>query len=147
MSEVGAAIGEDMQVRDTASEDIRRTRNKCRTLEGRLRALLKGASGEVSEQVERKSALRQILSCTGELSAAACEILFFIPSLGQSHPARASPGSVLLAKLYVDCANDCYPYLLAVMTAAHVSNNSRGAAGQHWPQQQEWPQQRRPAVD
>ena len=52
VSEIGAAIGEDMQVRDTASEEVRRTRNKCRTLEGRLRAILKGASGEVSEQVD-----------------------------------------------------------------------------------------------
>ncbi|CAK0787588.1 hypothetical protein CVIRNUC_010810 [Coccomyxa viridis] len=53
VSNVSAAIGEDMQVRDTASEEVRRTRNKCRTLEGRLRAILKGASGEVSEQSGR----------------------------------------------------------------------------------------------
>ena len=58
VSEIGAAIGEDMQVRDTASEEVRRTRNKCRTLEGRLRAILKGASGEVSEQVGWHSTLR-----------------------------------------------------------------------------------------
>ena len=51
MSDIGAAIGEDMQVRDSASEDVRRMRNRCKTLEGRLRSILKGSAGEVSEQV------------------------------------------------------------------------------------------------
>ena len=51
VADIAAAIGEDMQVRDSASEEVRRTRNRCRTIEGRLRSILKGASGEVSEQV------------------------------------------------------------------------------------------------
>ena len=50
-ADIAAAIGEDMQVRDSASEEVRRTRNRCRTIEGRLRSILKGTSGEVSEQV------------------------------------------------------------------------------------------------
>ena len=54
VAEIGAAIGEDMQVRDSASEDVRRTRNRCKTLEGRLRSILKGCAGEVSEQVGPK---------------------------------------------------------------------------------------------
>lgn len=48
---VNAAIDENARVRDGASEDVRRTRGRCRTLEGRLRSLLKGFQGEVSEQV------------------------------------------------------------------------------------------------
>ena len=48
---IAAAIGEDNRVLEGASEDMRRTRGRCRTLEGRLRALLKGIPGEVSEQV------------------------------------------------------------------------------------------------
>ena len=48
---IAAAIGEDNRVLEGASEDVRRTRGRCRTLEGRLRALLKGIPGEVSEQV------------------------------------------------------------------------------------------------
>ena len=51
MADITAAVGEDMQVRDSASEEVRRTRNRCRTIEGRLRSILKSASGEVSEQV------------------------------------------------------------------------------------------------
>ena len=78
VSDVSAAIGEDMQVRDTASEEVRRTRNKCRTLEGRLRAILKGASNEVSEQVDSRSMLRQASSCTGKQSAIASAIVILI---------------------------------------------------------------------
>ena len=51
VAEVGAAIGEDMKVVESASEEVQRTRARCRTLEGRLRALLKPLPGEVSEQV------------------------------------------------------------------------------------------------
>ncbi len=58
VSDITAAIGEDMLVRDSASEEVRRTRNRCRTIEGRLRSILKGVSGEVSEQVKT---LRQLL--------------------------------------------------------------------------------------
>ena len=38
-------------MRDSASEEVRRTRGRCRTLEGRIRAILKGHPGEVAEQV------------------------------------------------------------------------------------------------
>ena len=48
---VNAALDEGAKVRDGASEDVRRTRGRCRTIEGRLRSLLKGFQGEVSEQV------------------------------------------------------------------------------------------------
>ena len=51
VAEVDAAIGEDMKVVDSASDEVQRTRGRCRTLEGRLRALLKPLPGEVSEQV------------------------------------------------------------------------------------------------
>ena len=51
VAEIGAAIGEDMRVVDSASDEVQRTRGRCRTLEGRLRALLKPLPGEVSEQV------------------------------------------------------------------------------------------------
>ncbi len=57
VSDINAAIGEDMQVRDSASEEVRRTRNRCRTIEGRLRSILKGSSGEVSEQVRSLQAV------------------------------------------------------------------------------------------
>ncbi|BDA49511.1 Endonuclease MutS2 [Coccomyxa sp. Obi] len=50
---VNAAIDENARVRDGASEDVRRTRGRCRTIEGRLRSLLKGFQGEVSEQSGR----------------------------------------------------------------------------------------------
>ncbi|CAL5224634.1 g7352 [Coccomyxa viridis] len=53
VADITAAIGEDMLVRDSASEEVRRTRNRCRTIEGRLRSILKGVSGEVSEQSGR----------------------------------------------------------------------------------------------
>ena len=56
VADITAAIGEDMLVRDSASEEVRRTRNRCRTIEGRLRSILKGVSGEVSEQVEHAAA-------------------------------------------------------------------------------------------
>ena len=53
---VNAALDEGAKVRDGASEDVRRTRGRCRTLEGRLRSLLKGFQGEVSEQVRHLQA-------------------------------------------------------------------------------------------
>ncbi|EIE19122.1 hypothetical protein COCSUDRAFT_38365 [Coccomyxa subellipsoidea C-169] len=50
---VNSALDEGAKVREGASEDVRRTRGRCRTLEGRLRSLLKGFQGEVSEQSGR----------------------------------------------------------------------------------------------
>ena len=35
---------------DGASEELRRARQRCRTLEGRLRGILKSHGGEVAEQ-------------------------------------------------------------------------------------------------
>ena len=43
------------KVRDGASEELRRARQRCRTLEGRLRGVLKGHGGEVAEQVRCQS--------------------------------------------------------------------------------------------
>ncbi len=51
VADITAAIDEDMRVCEGASDDVRRTRGRCRSLEGRLRALLKALPGEVSEQV------------------------------------------------------------------------------------------------
>ena len=61
VSEVGSAIGEDMAVRDSASEDVRRTRGRCRTLEGRLHTILKVIPGEISVQVWMLPALEMAI--------------------------------------------------------------------------------------
>lgn len=61
VSEVGSAIGEDMAVRDSASEDVRRTRGRCRTLEGRLQSILKVIPGEISVQVWMLPALKMAI--------------------------------------------------------------------------------------
>ena len=50
-SAVSQAVSEEGSVRETASEELPRCRNRVRTIEGRLRSLLKGMSGEPSEQV------------------------------------------------------------------------------------------------
>ena len=50
-SAVSQAVSDEGSVRETASEELSRCRNRVRTLEGRLRSLLKGMSGEPSEQV------------------------------------------------------------------------------------------------
>jgi hypothetical protein len=55
VADITAAIDEDMRVCEGASDDVRRTRGRCRALEGRLRALLKALPGEVSEQVLQSS--------------------------------------------------------------------------------------------
>ena len=49
--DINAAIGEDGKVRDSASEEVRRTRGKVMTIEGRIRGVLKNQGGEVTEQV------------------------------------------------------------------------------------------------
>ena len=41
VSEIGAAFEEGGQIRESASEDLKRTRAKVRTVEGRLRGVLK----------------------------------------------------------------------------------------------------------
>ncbi len=63
---VNSALDEGAKVREGASEDVRRTRGRCRTLEGRLRSLLKGFQGEVSEQVPAPTGI-----CTS--AAARCD--------------------------------------------------------------------------
>ncbi|KAK9818002.1 hypothetical protein WJX72_005611 [[Myrmecia] bisecta] len=53
VSLINGNIQDDGQVRDSASEEVRRTRGRVRALEGRLTNLLKGHGGEVTEQAGR----------------------------------------------------------------------------------------------
>lgn len=55
MNAISAAVGEDGEVRDGASEELRQARNKVAALQGRLTGILKGHSGEVSEMVSSPS--------------------------------------------------------------------------------------------
>lgn len=50
-SAVHQAIGEGGVVRDDASDEVSRTRGRVRTIETRLKNLLKGMNGEQTEQV------------------------------------------------------------------------------------------------
>ncbi|EFN53577.1 hypothetical protein CHLNCDRAFT_136763 [Chlorella variabilis] len=50
---VGSAIEESGAVRESASEEVRRARARVRTIEGRIRGILKGYQGEVTEQGAR----------------------------------------------------------------------------------------------
>ncbi|KAL4459148.1 hypothetical protein ABPG75_014013 [Micractinium tetrahymenae] len=50
---IGSAIEESGTVRESASEDVRRARGRVRTVEGRLRGILKGYHGEITEQAGR----------------------------------------------------------------------------------------------
>ncbi len=77
---VNEAIDENARVRDGASEDVRRTRGRCRTLEGRLRSLLKGFQGEVSEQVpchQPRPCMRQkfAIGVIDELLVSRCPVI------------------------------------------------------------------------
>lgn len=44
-------MSEDGDIRDGASDEVRQARGKLRAVEDRLKAILKGHSGEVSEMV------------------------------------------------------------------------------------------------
>ena len=48
---ITACISEDGDVQDSASEEVRSARGKLRAVENRLKGILKGHSGEVSEMV------------------------------------------------------------------------------------------------
>lgn len=48
---ISAFVSEDGEVKDSASDELRTARGKLRGIENRLKALLKGHSGEVSEMV------------------------------------------------------------------------------------------------
>ena len=48
---ISACLSEDGEVQDSASDELRAARGKLRGVENRLKALLKGHSGEVSEMV------------------------------------------------------------------------------------------------
>lgn len=48
---IDGAITEDGSVRDSASDNVRRARNRVTTLQGRLRGILQNQAGEVTEQV------------------------------------------------------------------------------------------------
>ena len=48
---ISACVSEDGEVRDSASDEVRQTRGKLRAVENRLKAILKGHTGEVSELV------------------------------------------------------------------------------------------------
>lgn len=45
------AINDNGQVRDSASDGVSRTRSKVQTIQNRLKSVLKGMNGEISEQV------------------------------------------------------------------------------------------------
>lgn len=49
--DINSMIGEDGKVRDSASDEVRRTRGKVMTIQGRIRGVLKNQNGEVTEQV------------------------------------------------------------------------------------------------
>lgn len=51
VSAITACISEEGDVQDSASDDLRSVRGKLRAVENRLKAILKGHSGEVSEMV------------------------------------------------------------------------------------------------
>ncbi|GAB4813086.1 hypothetical protein N2152v2_000132 [Parachlorella kessleri] len=53
VAEIGAAFEESGQIRESASEDLKRTRAKVRTVEGRLRGVLKSLPGEVTQHAGR----------------------------------------------------------------------------------------------
>lgn len=48
---ITACVSEDGDIRDSASDEVRLSRGKLRAVENRLKAILKGHSGEVSEMV------------------------------------------------------------------------------------------------
>ena len=48
-SEIGFSIKEDGSVREAASDDVKKASGKVRTLEGRIRGILKGLGGEITE--------------------------------------------------------------------------------------------------
>lgn len=49
VSEIGFTVREDGSVREAASDEVKKAAGKVRTLEGRIRGILKSAVGEVSE--------------------------------------------------------------------------------------------------
>jgi dsDNA-specific endonuclease/ATPase MutS2 len=48
---ISACVSEDGDIRDSASDEVRQSRGKLRAVENRLKAILKGHSGEISEMV------------------------------------------------------------------------------------------------
>ncbi|KAL0045927.1 hypothetical protein WJX82_008672 [Trebouxia sp. C0006] len=50
---VSACVSEDGDIRDSASDEVRQSRGKLQAVENRLKAILKGHSGEVSEMSGR----------------------------------------------------------------------------------------------
>ena len=51
VSSVAHAINDEGKVKDSASDNVSKTRAKVHTIQGRLRSVLKGMKGEISEQV------------------------------------------------------------------------------------------------
>ena len=51
LTQVAACVAEDGSVKDTASEEVRRTRGQLSSIEGRLNSILKGYGGEATEHV------------------------------------------------------------------------------------------------
>lgn len=51
MKNISACVSEEGDIRDSASDEVRQSRGKLRAVENRLKAILKGHSGEVSEMV------------------------------------------------------------------------------------------------
>ena len=54
VTEVRSCISEDGEIEDSASDDLRTARGKLRAVEGRLKGLLKGHSGEISIMVSHE---------------------------------------------------------------------------------------------
>ena len=56
VSAITSCVSEDgAEIKDSASDQVRQSRGKLRAVENRLKALLKGQSGEVSEMVSLHS--------------------------------------------------------------------------------------------
>ena len=62
--EISSCINEDGEIEDSASDDLRTARGKLRAVEGRLKGLLKGHSGEISVMVSHAQSCIVFQSCT-----------------------------------------------------------------------------------
>lgn len=68
---ISACVSEDGDIRDSASDEVRQSRGKLRAIENRLKAILKGHSGEVSEMV-RVPIVRLLTIAWGAVQYAYC---------------------------------------------------------------------------
>lgn len=114
---MNAAIDESARVRDGASEEVRRTRGRCRTLEGRLRALLKAFQGEVSEQVALLRPRGPCLAAKFKCAVSACHPRGSIPRLRFASAEGSCPAMIKIVPLHHNvqgrqscvCKANCIP--------------------------------------